>query len=87
MAGRNNSSLPFLSTVAVLLLLRPLATLLSWLVPLPIAEGLSATLLLLASGSLAILLGKSPWGFRRLILFSIGLGIVAFIFAWLIPWR
>ena len=87
MAGGNNSSLPFLSTVAVLLLLHPLATLLRWFVPLPIAEGLSAALLLLASGSLAILLGRSPWGFGRLILFSTGLGIAAFIFAWLIPLR
>jgi hypothetical protein len=87
MAVGNSSSLPFLSTVAVLLLLRPLATLLSWLIPLPIAEGLSAALLLLASGSLAILLGRSPWGFGRLILLSAGLGVVAFIFAWLIPSR
>lgn len=78
-------ALPLLTTVAVIILLRPFAALLNLWIPLPIAEGLSAALLLLASGSLAIFLGRSPWGLGKLILYSVGLGIVAFIFAWFIP--
>jgi hypothetical protein len=85
MAKSDDFAPQFLSTVAILILLRPFAALLNLWTPLPVAQGLSAAVLLLASGSLAILLRRSPWGFGKLILYSAGLGVVGCMLAWLIP--
>ncbi|HKR61555.1 MAG TPA: hypothetical protein VJS64_17845 [Pyrinomonadaceae bacterium] len=85
MKSRDGYALTFITTVIMLLLLRPFTSILSWRLPSLVAKGLSPALLLLASGSLAIFLRKSPWGFGTLILVCVVSGTLAFLLAWLVP--